>query len=172
MKVSRPVKILPMLAAVFTLVVVSATPASATTGYWWVGNAAGGCLDYSSEFNFRVFRECNGNPNYQWLYFRQIPAFGPDAYMIQGRLGNGLICLEWKEYVASSATCNSSNARQIWIIRYANNQPYFDSFRVPGQCLTKSTFEDNFGGNVLVVDPCAGRTSQFWVWRDYRATRP
>ncbi|WP_203794623.1 hypothetical protein [Actinoplanes derwentensis] len=154
-----------MLAAIFTLVAVSATPASAETGYYWASNRAGGCLDFSVQFGFRVF-PCNGDQRYQRLDYRRTVANNPDIYQIRGNPGSGRpnTCITADESGAPvrSDAC-AVNSSQFFTIRYANGWAYFDSVSKPGLCLTKSSTPYN-GGNVLRTEPCAGRTEQYWVF--------
>jgi Ricin-type beta-trefoil lectin domain len=159
------VKTLSMLAAIFTLVAVSATPASAETGYYWARNRAGDCLDFSGQFGFRVF-PCNGDQRYQYLYYRRPFANSPDIYQIRGNPASGrpntCISTAGNGYPVSSNAC-AGNSSQQFTIRYANGWAYFDSVSHPGLCLTKSSTPHN-GGNVLRTEPCAGRTEQYWVF--------
>jgi hypothetical protein len=157
---------LSLLAAMVALCAVGAAPASAATGYFWVGNDAGGCLDHSTQFNFRVFSGCNGDPRYQSIYFERTPN-GPDVYRIMGKdsLGIASVCLTARGngQAARGSRCAGGN-EQEWVVRYANNRPYFDSLRYPGLCLTKSRFPDASSGFVLTTEPCAGLDSQYWRW--------
>lgn len=162
---SRFVKTLSMLAAIFTLVAVSATPASAETGYYWANNRARGCLDFSGQFGFRVF-PCHDDQRYQYLYYRRPFADSPDIYEIRGNPASGRpnICITaaGSGNPVNSYPCGVSG--QFFTIRYdAYGWAYFDSLSYPGLCLTKSSSHPN-GGNVLRTDPCAGRTEQFWVF--------
>jgi hypothetical protein len=157
-----------MLAAIFTLVAVSATPASAETGYYWATNRAGGerdCLDFSGQFGFRVF-PCNGDRRYQYLYYRRVDPTNLDVYQIRGNPASGRpdICISAGDSgdPVSSDFCAITSS-QKFTIRYANGWAYFDSVSRPGLCLTKSSTRYN-GGKVLRTEPCAGRTEQYWVF--------
>ena len=173
MRVPRSVKVLSVLAAAFTLVLTGAAPAFAQNGFFYVGNAAGGCLDYSPNLNYRVFNQCHGTAPYQWLKFTNAFNYGPDAYTITFPNGTGFpsTCLEafGNGARARGALC-AGRTTQVWIVRYANNQPYFDSVGYASQhlCLTKSAFYDGHDGYLLTTEPCAGRLSQFWQWLDFR----
>jgi hypothetical protein len=159
---SRFVKALSMLAAIFTLVAVSATPASADTGYYWTENRAGGCLDFSGHYGFRVF-PCNGDHRYQYIWYQRVFPSRPDVYQIKGNPASGAsdVCIRANNGGISSVACGYYNS-QFFVIRYAaNGQPYFDSVTYPGMCLTKSS-APYFGGNYLTLEPCAGRSSQYW----------
>ena len=164
MKVSRPAKMLSVLVAIFALLAVSAMPASAGTGYWWVANSAGGCLDYSDQFEFRVF-SCNGDARYQRMYIQNINSYGPDAYSVKGKSNDGRYrnCLSAYDYGQTVSTLECGRTRQqVWIIRYsATGRPYFDSLSFPGQCLTRSG-DDGKGGFLLTTEGCSGRESQYW----------
>jgi len=155
-----------MLAAIVTLVVVSATPASAETGYYWATNRTGrSCLDFSGQFGFRVF-PCNGDQRYQYLYYRRPWANSPDVYQIRGNPASGrpntCITSAGNGSPVYSDPCAAFSS-QYFTIRYANGWAYFDSISHPGLCLTKSSTLTN-GGNVLRTEPCAGRTEQYWVF--------
>ncbi|MDY7084009.1 MAG: ricin-type beta-trefoil lectin domain protein [Actinomycetota bacterium] len=162
---SRFVKTLSMLAAIVTLVAISATPASAETGYYWARNYAGGCLDFSGQFDFRVF-PCNADQRYQYLYYRRPFANSPDIYQVRGNPNSGrpnfCISTAGDGYPVSSKPC-AGDGRQQFTIRYANGWAYFDSVSHPGLCLTKSGTDHN-GGNVLRTEPCSGRAEQYWVF--------
>jgi hypothetical protein len=168
MKVSRSVKFLSMLITAFTLIAVSAAPANAQPGFWWVGNSAGGCLDWSGTRGFRIFNECHGGTPFQWQKFTRSLYYGPDAYVISN--GNASCLTAFGNGArASDVRCNGSTA-QVWIIRDANNQPYFDSLGYASQhlCLTNSRLYDGAGGYLLTTEPCAGRREQFWLWLQFR----
>ena len=162
---SRFVKALSLLAAIFTLVAVSATPASAETGYYWANNRAGDCLDFSGQFGFRVF-PCNSDYRYQYLYYRRPYADSPDIYQIRGNPDSGrpntCISADGSGWPVSSRPC-AYDSRQHFTIRWANGWAYFDSVSYPGLCLTKTSAPHN-GGRVLRTEPCAGRTEQYWIF--------
>lgn len=156
------VKTLSMLAAIFALVAVSATPASAETGYYWTENRAGGCLDFSSQYYFRVF-PCNGDHRYQYIWYQRLSPMQPDIYQIKSNPASGApdICIRANNGGLSSVAC-AFYSSQLFTIRYAaNGQPYFDSVKYPGMCLTKSSVP-YAGGNFLSLERCAGRTEQYW----------
>ncbi|WP_305783441.1 hypothetical protein [Symbioplanes lichenis] len=167
MRKSRFGRTLAALAGMVTLIAVGATPAHADTGYWYVGNGAGGCLDYSNQYGFRVFSGCTGDWRYQWLYFQHVGA-DPDTYRISGNNGNqGFnICLQahGNGRQAFGAQCGSY-IDLVWTVRYANNRPYFDSLAYPGLCLTRAG-EDGARGWLVTTEPCAGRETQYWEWKN------
>jgi hypothetical protein len=123
--ISMFAKALSMLAAIFTLVAVGATPASADTGYFWAENRASGCLDFSGHFGFRVF-PCNGDSRYQYLHYQRIFPSNPDIYQIRGNSSSGAssVCIRanGNGNIVSSVACNYYNS-QFFVIRYANGQP-------------------------------------------------
>ncbi|GAB7037075.1 MULTISPECIES: ricin-type beta-trefoil lectin domain protein [Catenuloplanes] len=165
MKVWKPTRLLTVLVAVLALIVVGAAPASAATGYWYVKNSAGGCLDHSVQFGWRVFSGCNGDFRYQWQYFQHTTG-DPDVYRIIGNSGsanfNSCLTAYGNGRQAVGYSCVTS-PQQYWAVRYAGDRPYFDSVAYPGLCLTRSN-DDSYGGFLLTTEPCAGRESQYWQW--------
>ncbi|MCS7482551.1 RICIN domain-containing protein [Umezawaea endophytica] len=155
-----------MLAAIFTLVAVSAIPASAETGYYWARNRAGDCLDFSGQFGFRVF-PCNSDKRYQHLYYKRPYANSPDTYQIRGNPDSGRpnTCISAGESSdpVSSNPCAANSSQYFNILYAANGWAYFDSVLHPGLCLTKSD-ELSVGGFILRSEPCAGRNEQYWVF--------
>ena len=164
MKRSLPAKILAVLAMFVALLAGSAVPASADTGIWYIGNEAGGCLDHSDQFDFRVFA-CNNDPRYQHHYLERVPGT-TDKYRFIGRTGAGNYtrCLTAYGYnmFAKADVCRGSNT-QVWRIWYSGTRPYFVSDSYPSLCLTKSDVAIS-GGSRLTTSTCAGLLKQYWKW--------